>query len=210
MHMFQVVIFSAAGILGLGVLFQLVRFVIKKKSNVSSFFVSLAYVFMVILILRLIVMVRLNEQQFGVVETVANSIICVLQSFSLDADYAEFLAQGKRVFGETSVAADVYGVINSILNVIAPILGGAVILEILTGMFPRMKVVFHPFRNKFIFSELNENSITLAENIVKEKKSRKLLSKEDRFIFFPLKPFVIFTDAYPDAASEHVSELFIN
>lgn len=204
MHIFCVIVFSVTVIGVLWILFEFLRLAIKKKSDVNSFFILLAYVFLVTLILRLIVLVRLNEQRFGVVEMLANSIVSALQSFSLDADYAGFLEEGKRAFGDTGVAADVYGVINSLLNVIAPIIGGAVIFEILTGMFPRLKVWFHPFSNKFVFSELNDNSITLAENIIKEENYRKLLKKGDKFS----KPLVIFTDAYPDSTSEQVSELF--
>lgn len=81
--------------------------------------------------------------------------------------------------------------------------GGTLLLDILAGIFPYIRVHMHPFRYKLVFSELNDASIMLAEDFVKEKVYRKYLHDG------PMNgvPVLIFTDAYPDETSEPRSEL---
>lgn len=156
----------------------------------------------------MVVNISMEGNALGIFETVMDSFVHAMQSFSMDEDYSMFLIGGKNVLGGNTISAEVYGIIISILNVMAPILGGAVILDILTGVFPRLKVSVNPFRNKFIFSELSEKSITLAEDILQNKNFEKLIKKDDTFLFIKRKPLIIFTDAYPDPKSENTSELF--
>lgn len=140
-----------------------------------------------------------------------DSFVHTFQSFSMDEDYTGYVNKGKELFAMTygSLAASVYGIVISILDILAPILGGAVLLEILTGAFPRLKLFLRPFRRKFVFSELNEASITLAEDLYRDRNYQKVVFWDSAYRKeWHLHPLLIFTDAYPDQESETKSELF--
>ena len=194
---FFVILFLAAGYL-----------IIRKKAGSNGFITLLVYVFSIIFLLRMCVNISMESNKLGIFETIMDSFVHTLQSFSMDEDYTMFVMGGKNALGGATVPAEVYGVVISILNAMAPILGGAVILDILTGLFPRLKIIFNPQREKFIFSELNINSITLAEDIVRDCNYNRLITNEQKSFFIKQKPLIIFTDAYPDSKSESISELF--
>ena len=143
---------------------------------------------------------------FSLWETICDSLIHTLQTFSLDEDYTLYTSAGKALFEQAGMHAGAvaYGLIISILNICAPILGGAMLLEILAGIFPGLKVWMAAFNHKFVFSELNDQSITLAEDLVRDQNYRSIpgLSNLKR------PPVLIFTDAYPDQTSEPRMELF--
>ena len=136
---------------------------------------------------------------YGWVEEIFNSLIRTMQTFSLDENYFGSIVIGKKLFlneFNSRFLSEFYGLFASILNVCAPIIGGAIILGILTSIFPRMRLFFMPFRERYVFSELNERAICLAEDIIKEAGNNKK------------QPLIIFTDAYTDYSSEATSELF--
>lgn len=126
-------------------------------------------------------------------EEIFNSIVHALQSFSMDEDYTQYIVDGKammrEIFGDGTSLQGVYGMYASVLNFVAPVVGGAIIFEILASVFPRLKLhICHliVWRDKYYFSELNEGSLVLARSIWENTKS---LIK---------KPVIIFSDAYID------------
>ena len=138
-------------------------------------------------------------------ESLFDSLIHALQTFSMDEDYTVYTVAGKAWLKEIHPAlGDAYGIVISVINLIAPILGGALLLSILTNIFSNAKIAVFPYRHKFVFSELNEASITLAEDIMRENHYKKILNKKFRSI----RPLIVFTDAYLDDESEVSSELF--
>ena len=56
---------------------------------------------------------------------------------------------------------------------LAPLLGGAVVCDILIGLSPDMQLFLKRRRRMFVFSELNRKSIMLAESIFKNEKPEK-------------------------------------
>lgn len=149
---------------------------------------------------------ELGIENLGPVERFFDSMVHALQTFSMDEDYTGYLSAGKSALqaGGHPVWAQVYGIVMSVLNVCAPVLGGALLLEILSGIFPYIKIRLYPFRHKFIFSELNDMTMTLAEDLYKEENYREFLKLSGK----EKPPVFIFTDAYPDNTSEPRSELF--
>ncbi|MDO5134263.1 MAG: hypothetical protein Q4D81_14975, partial [Eubacteriales bacterium] len=139
-------------------------------------------------------------------EKVFDSMVHALQTFSMDENYASYLKVGKEAIKRAGYPAwaSVYGIIVSFLNVCAPVLGGALLLEILAGVFPYIRVRASLFRHVLIFSELNDASITLAEDICQKKNYTSFLKISSGSI----PPLLVFTDAYPDRSSEPRSELF--
>jgi len=194
-------------------IFAIVYFVIqlsnhKSKSINQKIFIPTCCLFASIFLHRYIVgfykIILLNSESlitddYNWVDQIFNSLIHTMQTFSLDENYSEAVVIGKELFFNefnSWFLSEFYGLFASVLNVCAPIIGGAIILGILTNIFPRMRLFFMPFREKYVFSELNDGAICLAEDIFEEAKKNKK------------KPLVIFTDAYIDHNSETISELF--
>lgn len=130
------------------------------------------------------------------------SFLGTMQTFSLDADYTVLW----RGIADVNMLISIPCALNLM---IAPIIGGAVLLEILTGIFPQLKLFFRPKRRKFVFSGLNEASITLAEDLYRNENYKKIFFWDRSYDKkFHLCPLLVFTDAYQDTESEKQSELF--
>ncbi len=135
-------------------------------------------------------------------EEIFNSLVHALQTFSMDEDYTAYILDGKTMladmFGAGTVWLTVYGLYASLLNFIAPIAGGAVILEIIASIFPtiRLWLVRGAFwRPKYYFSELNESSLELARNI--RSAGGSVLRR----------PILVFTDIFSDDSEQHAELL---
>ena len=143
-----------------------------------------------------------GKETLTVLEELLNSFIHALQTLSMDEDYTTYILDGKKmiaaIFTENSILKDIYGIYASILNIAAPIAGGAIIFEILTSLFPiiKLNISYLAFwKEKYYFSELNNASLALARSI--RKSDNKLLTR----------PILIFTDVYVDGDDEKKNEL---
>ena len=152
--------------------------------------------------------VEAGEDTLTFMESAFDSMVHTLQTFSMDEDYTGYTFAGKNYLSDMGYPflADVYGLVNSFLGVLAPILGGALLLDILAGYFPYMKLRLHFRRDKFVFSALNEKSVSLAEDAA--KKDILLLLGISKGGFPRRKPLFVFSDACFDRSSESNSELY--
>lgn len=137
-------------------------------------------------------------------EEIFNSMAHVLQTFSMDEDYKEYIINGKRILreilGQDTPWQTVYGLYASILNFVAPIAGGAIIFEILASIFPKIKLSLSyiaVWKEKYYFSEFNKASLALAKSITEAKAP------------WFRKPVLIFTDAYVDDENEKSAEMML-
>ena len=144
-----------------------------------------------------------NEIRMGYFELVFDSFVRAFQTFSLDESYTERVIAVKFFF-ENKIGspcwASFYGLFVTLLNVCAPVVGGTILLGILTSFFPRLRLGLircTPFREIYVFSELNNKAIALAEDIKKKNKGKGFLKS----------PLIVFTDAYVDEKKEESSEL---
>lgn len=137
-------------------------------------------------------------------EEIFNSISHALQTFSMDEDYTGYILSGKEMLrdllGADTKWQTVYGVYASLLNFVAPIVGGAIIFEILASIFPKLRLrasYLACWKEKYFFSELNDESLALAKSIC--------------FAKYPIfkKPVIVFTDTYTDDENEKSSELLL-
>ena len=139
-----------------------------------------------------IVFLKLGEDLArNAVQFPSGILIETMQSFSMDADYSELLEPVPGTYGIWSSALIWYKVI---LYSIAPIVGGAVIYDVLAGISPKLRLLALRRKKMLIFSELNERTILLAKNLVKEKPSESFA--------------VVFTDCCPNGGEES-SELVV-
>ena len=137
-------------------------------------------------------------------EEIFNSMVHALQTFSMDEDYTQYIIDGRRMismlFGDGTVWEGIYGVYASVLNVAAPVAGGAIIFEILASIFPRAKLWLADglfWKEKYFFSELNEASLALAKSIYSTRVS------------VWKRPVLVFTDSYVDDEDEKGSEILL-
>ena len=202
-----------AGILVFAALFIPIILILKRPSSVHKLKLTI-YVFVLIWIARFAVGLAdalINSSGLTPGEAFFDSMIHALQTFSMDEDYTDYTLTGKELLlnGGFPVWSAVYGIVISVLNVCAPILGGALLLEILTSVFPRIKIALMPFRHKFVFSELNAEGAALAEDLYKDDHYKYCFPENiKRSRRSHLRPVVIFTDAYEEEGSEVKSELF--
>ena len=144
-----------------------------------------------------------RETYFWWWERAAMSFVHAFQTFTLDANYGEMIISGRNLILEIYgriLLATLYSMYASFLNVLAPVMGGAILLGILTDIFPRLRLILSPYRDKYVFSELNERAIALAGDIMEE-------AKKDKKWYMGL-PLIIFTDSYIDEKSELSVELY--
>ncbi len=137
-------------------------------------------------------------------EEIGNSFAHALQTFSMDEDYEKYIKDGKAmlrdIFGSETGIEKFYGIYASILNLVAPVAGGAIIFEVISGIFPKLKLLAYClaiWKDKYYFSELNVASLSVLKSIRSEKY---------RFL---CKPTVVFTDAYVDSDNENSSEMIL-
>ncbi len=118
-------------------------------------------------------------------------LIELMQSFSLDADYSGLLDPFP---GTEGLLASLSILFKVIMYSSAPIVGGAVIYDVLAGVSPELRLLFLRKRELMIFSELNQKTLTLAQSLVKQKQN------SDSFV-------IVFTDCYlrGDEASSELS-----
>jgi len=177
----------------------------KGKSINNKLFVPMALTFLSVLLLRYttaLYSINVLETNGGEsltwLEGFLNSLAYTMQTFTLDLEYTETIVLGRELFlymFGSEFFAHLFGVFTALVNISAPIMGGAVLLDILTSAFPKMRLWISRYREKYVFSEINERALCLAEDIfehtIEEKK----------------RPLIVFTDAYVDSDSEESSEL---
>lgn len=134
-------------------------------------------------------LVQVETPNLNYFELFPDSLLNALQTFSMDADYEECIVKGKEMirqaFGNEPWLESAYGVYCSVLSGAAPIIGGAIIFEIIAGFFPSVRLRLVRFtgfwlrwrnmnkkkkkwvslRKRFYFSNLNERSLALAKDI---------------------------------------------
>lgn len=153
-----------------------------------------------------IVVYKGNDPQLTYLEEIVHSLLGALRTFSLEEDYAQYIVNLKTMMvsiipNNSQFCGVLQGVTvayASLLNLMAPIAGGTIILEFLANVFPKLKLVWsyvRVWRPKYFFSELNASSLTLAKSIYDNEKDER--------------PILIFTDAYINEEKEKESELLL-
>jgi len=141
-------------------------------------------------------------------EELANSLFRTMKTFGLAEDYSNYVPAIKTMMagllpkdsGWTPVLQTVAVIHATLLNLAAPIAGGAILFEMLASIFPKIKLRFAYgmfWREKCYFSELNAASLALAKSI--NACYTKTLKKA--------RPVLIFTDTHADGEKEKAYEL---
>lgn len=100
-------------------------------------------------------------------DLIADSFVHALQTFSMDEGYTDYLFVSE-IFPGGGLAL-LYRVLVNLTNVCAPVVGGAIVLDMIGCFFPGLRYYWtERAQNRFIFSELNERSMILAASIRRE------------------------------------------
>ena len=145
-----------------------------------------------------IVVAEAGTQHLTPLEEVVNSLFKTVRTFGIGDGYAEYIINIRALIaeiipdthGSCSVIQFVAEIYASLLNLLAPIIGGAIILEILASIFPKIRLrgaCIFVKRPKYFFSELSAASLALAKSIYQKEKAEK--------------PVLVFADTYVDEKS---------
>ncbi len=133
-------------------------------------------------------------------EILADSFIKALKTMGVSDDYSEFIKNGKIMMlllaPEKEYLRNFFVFQASFLNIATPLAGGALIFDVLTSIFPKVRLHRSFYRRQFYFSELNERSLALAKSVFYGEHK------------FGSKPLLVFTDTYLDDESEKSTELY--
>ena len=110
-----------------------------------------------------ILLARFGLSLCGVNRLSPSLLVEIMQAFSLDADYG-LLDELYPAMGG-GFPALVLLIYLALLYSTAPIVGGAIVYDVLAGVSPSIRLWFRRRRPAYVFSEINEASVTLAENI---------------------------------------------
>ena len=122
---------------------------------------------------------------FGCLETLFVSIVNALQIFTINAGISDLLGKTENIdfFFKGS-----YVFLVTFLSIIAPILTASFLLSIVFNLSTKLKFLFGCFKDTYVFSELNERSLTLASDVRKNHKNAMIiftnvLEKEEETFF---------------------------
>lgn len=121
-----------------------------------------------------ILFVRLCFSACGVTRLSPTLLTEIMQIFSLDADY-DMLNDLYGAFGGTA-GAFAMAAYATLLYTTAPIVGGAVIYDVLAGVSPSIRLWFVRRRPMYIFSQINEASVALAEDIARRYRGKRRIA----------------------------------
>ncbi len=179
------------------------------------------YLFMAALILSVIALevgfVIGKNEDVPAAQKVAEVFSHTFQFFTLDADYTGMIAGGAAAYPLGGVIF--FYILSCAYTVIVPMAGGFFLFQLLCAVVPRCTLWFNRKKTKFVFSELNERSISIAEDIARISWELGLFRRR-KFDFaknnidFKEEPWlksvcIIFTDVYSDDQSETRSELLM-
>ena len=168
----------------------------QKSRQKAYLMISFVLFFASIWLARFAVRCQMSETHgLSGLEMVFDSFIHSLQTFSMDESYTEHLIEAKRIVQGRQRYTAFIGFLLSLQNAIAPIIGGAILLQLLADVFPWIRFHIPTRKKRYIFSEVNLKTVCLAESIAQSDNGKCCR--------------LIFTDAYIDPADERRAELLL-
>lgn len=143
-------------------------------------------------------------------EEVAENFFLSLRTFGIEEEYPIFIAQIKKLIAN-DLCRGLTVAYASVLEIIAPISGGAILLEILSSVFPKIQLMISFWyvgpRKYYYFNELNATSLALAKSIANEYNATYASGEKKRKK--GIKPVLVFADTYVDREDEREYELLL-
>lgn len=95
-----------------------------------------------------------------------------IQFFTADADHS-LIAEGTANL--SGWIKEAYGFLCAVLIISAPVLTFGFVLSFFKGFTAQLRYLFHPTEDTYVFSEINQNSVSLAESIYAKNSQAILL-----------------------------------
>ena len=178
-------------VLGLGVRYL----VCHRSEGVAKLALPLAgFTAGAVFLLRLVFCWQLagSEGSIGhALKTVSGAVLHTLQSFSLDEDYdllysaaylpwSRWAAEGRL----QSAPAALYTLYVAALNLAAPVMSGSLVAALVSRLVNRLSLKKGRRREKYFFSELNDNTIAMAENLRARERAAGLGARRQSLLVF--------------------------
>lgn len=149
----------------------------------------------------------LKDAQYSgwdVILIIPDAVVKALQHFTMNIAPSDFITANAEVYSNTVIRA-VFFILSSIYFIASPATGGMIIFNLACEIFPDLKFSWDNHSTKFIFSELNEYTLTLAESLKKkhDEARRKYDSEsaENRYLY---DVSITFTNAAPSGEGDTV------
>lgn len=157
-------------------------FFLNRNVKVNDFSYMTKVLFIATFISAVIIIFPINamlyiDDKFGILKVFFVTLQKTLQVFSLDGNYGEFT---ERVLNGCDVWCAEYLLFGSFIYVLGPCLTLGVIVSFFKNFLSYGKILLGIHKERFVFSELNEKSIHLAESIF-EKNEKAILIFTDVF-----------------------------
>lgn len=128
-----------------------------------------------------------------------------LQTFTIDVGAKDVIENLTAAYSDNSWLT-LYRAFLMVFMLISPVFTATFLLSFFQKVRVWFELVIHPFRSRYVFSELNDATYSVAKNIfdqVKKDREDKEKERKDKLS----KPLIIFTDVYSDSSNESQSEL---
>lgn len=193
--------------IGLGFVFW--RYAWRSKRRTQRYYIFMGLLFLSVLLFETSYLVGTVESGSAgeVFRSVISGVATSLQFFTLDAQFGDVLELASVAFG--GVGAYFYYCTACIFTLIVPLAGGYFVFNLLCSFAPRFNLFVKSYkRTKYVFSELNERSIVLAEDIAEQswRLCHSRVRSEDDEDAWLKSMIIVFTDVY-GGGSEGSSEL---
>ena len=138
----------------------------KKRAKVKPFYVLLAGVFLSsVFMIYPIYRDAFNGDLAAAFKSLIISAHHTIQFFTADSDYSlvsDNIAQLPYWLKEA------YALLGTVLIILAPLLTFGFVLSFIKGVAAQLQYMFHAPADTFVFSEINQNTVSLAESIEKD------------------------------------------
>lgn len=170
----------------------------KRKYKTGVFFTASRIVFLGVVLSSIVLFIPIYIRMFtenaanngdylpgSLVEPIAISIHNMIRLFVVDGDF-EFITSNISDISSVGVIKGewiscAYSILFSVLFVLAPILTFGFVLSFLKNLQAYKKYITHYSSDIFVFSELNERSLALAESMAEDRKKKQLFVFTDVF-----------------------------
>jgi len=182
--MIQALMMSASVLVGLGAAVLIGC----RKSNRLRLTLLTLVVMLAVFCIRMPLYLEEDHMSVALVRSFAHA----LQAVTLSEDMEVPMEEGSRLITSApehmaadqaaqsaDLVVDMYRLYSIVLSVIAPILGGALLLETLAAFFPYIRLKWPGYRSVFVFSRVNPQSVLLAQSIQQESRARIIFQYAD-------------------------------
>ena len=182
---------------------------IEYKSKWHSRRKYIAIAFLLVSVTLMLGAYAVGDKEINLFDNITKVISSILGFFTLDADYMEFT----KVVNETFNGGWYYlfYIEYWAYILIMPLIGGVFLLDIISTIVPAFRLLINRRNTKYVFSELNARSITLAEDIAEKswkiRTNQSVENIDESEKFWLKRACIVFTDVYTDKESENSSEL---